>query len=405
MDRLYGDILPKDLILQLSLYLNYRDIWSLNDFSTKYKNICLAPDIWLYKIRTELVYSNDFINQYVYDVTNNTMKTLLPLNEKYMELKSRNSVDFGSEYFKKLEVVLYKAARSKDHNLARKLINYFTKWYQYFERDFAKEIIIGAISVANIDLVYDIMNKYLGASNKDYLRTHIVTMFGHGVIIQGYYEASQEIRNKINLQSYDVTPEFLAMEIFRINILTGLAAGNHLEELKSHNPDRTDPSLSYTLSDAANKNAAYDIINYYHFNNSEDLQTFVEYNGITDNINIKNISIYTLIFNGYIEYISNEKEEFYKKDLDYNYNLYLYIVDAIRRNHLDTVKRYANIIQQNINEWYYRTLLFESQFFENVLPETYEYIRSFYPDINSYITNKTKINMELRDHINKQHIL
>src|SRR5581483_1011819 len=125
MNRLYADILPKDLILQLSLYLNYRDIWQLCNLSSFYPNICFESDFWLNKIRNELGYNDDFIKEYVFDKQTNEKKTLLPLNEKYIELKSRNNIDFGSEYYLNSFILGHRASRVRDFDLAKELVLYF----------------------------------------------------------------------------------------------------------------------------------------------------------------------------------------------------------------------------------------------------------------------------------------
>ena len=81
-------LLP-ELLLELSLYFNYRD-------SVLYCDLWKCDvKFWLNKIRNELGYSNEFIKEYVYDNDTNTMKTLLPINEKYLELKARVGTDFG----------------------------------------------------------------------------------------------------------------------------------------------------------------------------------------------------------------------------------------------------------------------------------------------------------------------
>ena len=46
---------------------------------------CESPVFWINKISRELDYSSNFIKEYVYDNQTNTMKTLMPLNEKYLE--------------------------------------------------------------------------------------------------------------------------------------------------------------------------------------------------------------------------------------------------------------------------------------------------------------------------------
>src|ERR1700738_3636201 len=87
----FGKLLPKDLLLELGLYLNYRDIWGLIVLD---ENILFNPKLWINKIHEELGYDNEFIKQYVYNTSTEEKMTQLPLNEKYSELKSRKGVDF-----------------------------------------------------------------------------------------------------------------------------------------------------------------------------------------------------------------------------------------------------------------------------------------------------------------------
>src|SRR5581483_9737243 len=114
----YFIILPNELLLELSLYFNYRDTVLACDFLK-----CQSPQFWINKIRHELGYSNEFIREYVFD--NEQVKTLLPLNEKYLELKARKGTDFGTEFYQDVFVLTMYASRLKDFRLADELIHYF----------------------------------------------------------------------------------------------------------------------------------------------------------------------------------------------------------------------------------------------------------------------------------------
>lgn len=367
----YGDVLPKELILQLSLYLNYRDIWLLNDFSTIYRDICMAPDIWLYKIREELGYSNEFINQYVYDSINKTKKTLLPLNEKYIELKSRTRVDLGSEYYKTIDVLLYKASRIKDHKLARYLIDYFLKWYSGLKPLFTKLIITGAFSTGNTKLVYDIMRPYgVNSRSSNDLKNTFYAMIGLSSVIEGYYEAPKKIRETLNLKNYGVTASILSQ--LPTAMMIGLAAGNHLDELKALNPDPNNINLMYDLSMAANKSGAYDVINYYNFHHHGDIEIFVKYNGITDRIKISDIPIGILLSQGYAEYLPSNKE------------IINNLINALQYNHLDVIIHYTSVLKDFFNKYISQTNY--SHWPRTMLPTTYDYIKTYiYSNINSLI--------------------
>ena len=150
---LYLDIIPSELILELSLFLNYRDTILIS--KTLQVNRAELPIFWLNKIRKELGYSNEFIQENVYD--NGVMKTLLPLNEKYLELKARHSVDFGTERFCDMISLCERAARLKDFKFATELIHYLLNINQLIdsiaEWSILPYIIMGAMSVDNFGLV------------------------------------------------------------------------------------------------------------------------------------------------------------------------------------------------------------------------------------------------------------
>src|SRR5581483_6037315 len=116
----YFSLLPHELLLELSLYFNYLDTILVCEFLK-----CERIDLWLYKIEKELGYSTEFIREYVYDKTNKTVKTLLPINEKYLELKARKSVDFGTEFYQPQHIQVTRASRLNDFNFANKLTHYF----------------------------------------------------------------------------------------------------------------------------------------------------------------------------------------------------------------------------------------------------------------------------------------
>ena len=96
----YLSVLPKELILELFLYFNYRD--TISTCQILPNNVCESPSLWSHKINKELGYSTDFIKKYVYDTITQTLKTLLPINEKYLELKARNWQTLRQNFIKSM---------------------------------------------------------------------------------------------------------------------------------------------------------------------------------------------------------------------------------------------------------------------------------------------------------------
>lgn len=384
MAAFYGDILPNDLILQLALYLNYRDVWLLRYFGKVYENICFSPELWIYKIRNELGYDNKFIQEYVYDSTKGEKKTLLPINEKYMELKSRNSVDFGSENYVYLHILLYRASRLKDYNMARELVNYLMNLNLSYiiPKDSRIDAILGgATSVGNIQLIHDTITNYLHVEHINDLsyQDKILVM---NAIVKGYYEAPKSVRAKINLQDYDIN-DIVLRGISNFFIMAGLAAGNHLEELKTYNPDLTSLSLLMLLGESANEGAAYDVINYYKFNKSNNLDTLITYNGVTDKINISEVPFDILLESGYLEYSSLVKTP--------NFVPLITIIRTLIHNHLDTINHYVKLFRKDKDH------LVSS--LSDALPDTYEYFRLNILDVKPSDIYKKVVNIDLKEYL------
>lgn len=368
MDRFYGNLLPRDIVLELSLYLNYRDIWQLCQF---YPNICFSPDLWINKINKELRYSIEFIKQYVYDITTKQKKTLLPLNEKYMELKSRNNVDFGSEYYKSNDYLFYKASRIKDYKLAMDLMKYLIKYlnrlsYMVYS-DVLRIAITGAISVGNIDLAnYLLKLRHMNVNNAIFG----VLSSDAPDIVEGYYEASVSIREKINLTDFNIDADYI--EGNKQYVILGLTAGNHLEELKKFDSHiRSTYNVLNAMSQIAFMSGSIDVIKYY------DL---LQYRRQTPTLASRGVQYGTLlgadqpalIANGYLELIDFSQLE--TEDVE---NLKTAYMNALHYNHIDT-----NDALYNMDEELYSKNIFRynpSVGWIYLLPETYQFIKRMYP--------------------------
>lgn len=389
----YGSILPKDILLQLSTYLNYRDIWNLCILN---KAVCYTPDLWLYKIEHELNYTSEFIKQYVYNITTKRKITLLPLNEKYMELKSRNNVDFGSEYYKSLPVLLHRASRKKDFIYARQLVKYFLS--SSITLTYVDDIIIGAVSVGNIELMYDIIEKLTG-ERRPPLSDDIYSATIVDGIIQGYYESSTTIRDKINflLRDFNITPTVLQEK--RTAVLKGLAGGNYLEGLKRANIDPNDITLRLQIEQAALQNNSYFVINYYQIKRPVDIATIVDYIGMDAIANPLLVPIESLIENGYLEYIIQDKkrlDQFLEK-LKENPMTYAVLIRMIKNNHLDMLAYFVRTF--NI-KFPLRAKTNIAENTDNLLPETYMYLRkNIVPELTIILANVSELNPDLREYI------
>ena len=373
MRRNYGSILPKDILLNLGLYLNYRDIWNLCQLNA---NICFTPDLWIYKIQKELQYSADFVKQYVYNITSKQKITRLPLNEKYMELKSRNNVDFGSEYYKTLPVLLHRASRKRDFEYARQLIKYFLA--STITLTYVDEIIVGAVSVGNLELMYDIIERMTGHRQPpvetDEFRPIIVDS-----IIEGYYQSSMKTKEKMPslLSDFHITPELLKTK--QVPIIKGLAAGNHLEELKRQNIDLNDITLRLQLEHAAVQNNAYSVINYYQIKRPVDIAMVVDYVGIDAMADIALVPVESLVENSYLEYLILDKkklaaflEKLQRSPLASATLAYATLLRTIQNNHVDMLAYFVNVLNVKFPPNVQKKI---TENIDTLLPETYEYLK------------------------------
>lgn len=103
----YFSILPLELIKELACYLDHSATSSLLMMRTIDKDT-----IWKYKIINELGYKLD--------------ETVLPLDQKYLEIKALTNVDIGCEVFvKDITILVQRAAKIKDKKQRDNILNYF----------------------------------------------------------------------------------------------------------------------------------------------------------------------------------------------------------------------------------------------------------------------------------------
>lgn len=251
----YFSLIPNELLLELSLYFNYRD-------SILYCNIWKCNDIrfWLNKIRKELGYSDEFITEYVYDTRNNTMKTLLPINEKYLELKARKTADFGCEFYKNPDELFVYSSRLKDFSYADELTLYLLQIYKYRFPGFHQLkdgyliSIRGAIGVGNIQLADKLIQQSNGIrinlSDAD-----INTELQERIILGIYENGDLELLDYYNIDVKQITNDI---------VIEGLATGGHLDKLREYGPLVNADNL-YNAAQLGRKNIIHDfpqLLNY-----------------------------------------------------------------------------------------------------------------------------------------------
>ena len=374
MERLYGSIVPRDLLLELSLYLNYRDVWLLSGFD---KNICFTPPLWINKIRKELKFPRDFIYQYVYDSVTKQTKTLLPINEKYLELKSRNKVDFESNHYKNIDVLIYRTSRLKDYQLAKELTDYYLDIYGYHGDLIFRVIAEGATSVGNLDLVYYMIQKTLDQSMIQFVESsnpeESFENFGGSLmaanIIQGYYEAPKALRKQINLAQFNITTGDI--EKRKREIVLGLTAGNHLDELKTYDAYiRSRYGLLKDMALVAVEANSLDVIKFYKLlqqgNREQLIRRAINYGHIIDDSQV------AFIENGYLELIDFAKLEDIEAD-----ELKSAFMNALYYNHIDM----ANALYESDPEFYSKNIFKYNPHgnLNNTIPATDKFVKKLYP--------------------------
>lgn len=334
---LYLDILPSELLLELGLYFNYRDTVLACEFLK-----CERVDLWLHKIRHELGYSNDFIQKYVYD--GHTMKTLMPINEKYLELKARKGVDFGTEFYHNSHTLIIRSSRLKDFTLADELTTYLLKISEnqnetlsYFVEDYGRAL-SGAIGSGNMQLAMKLFNKWptLYGGQKAPALTQDITKG----IYEKYPNGSDELLKIFGLSERDLHYD---------DITQGLATGGHLEKLKTLSISPHEVYLLFMAFPLKQNN----IIEYYNLINlSIAADSLIVQSGALELLKyMKPQSEYTPGF--LLEYGYIDEMDKYDSDLEYDF-IEFTISTMLRYNHIDALdyvnRRFPNIVTEKIRQ-------------------------------------------------------
>ena len=221
----YFLLLPSDLILEQSLYLNYPET----------EQYCLVlqrktcDSIWQYKIKKELKYE--------------LPETVIPWSLKYLELKSIVGVDFGTEYFKDFNTIFMRAVRVKDKILRKELLTYFfniidrRRVDDAIYREWLENVIVGTIAMNDHDLYEFYLNK--AKDNKIYSYMNTLEVYGYAE--RGLDQLAKEM-NLSDLWKSDYL------------VSKGFARGGHLELLKKYLPDLNTGEFNSVLREAAQYN-------------------------------------------------------------------------------------------------------------------------------------------------------
>jgi len=137
---IYLNSLPFDLLRELSCYLNY----PTTNILLQLCNITNRDIIWKYKINKELNYEFE--------------KTVLPLDQKYLQVKVQTDIDIGCEVFlRDLSLAYYKVGKKSDIIERQELLDYLQNLpiIQSMEEIRSCEIalLIGALETNNKDLI------------------------------------------------------------------------------------------------------------------------------------------------------------------------------------------------------------------------------------------------------------
>lgn len=321
----YLRILPNELLLNLSLYLNYIETILACEFLK-----CEQVDLWLYKIRQELGYSNDFINEYVYDKQNNITKSLLPINEKYLELKARKGVDFGTEFYQSAKILIMRASRLRDFQLANTLTMYLLTINKIdSNNEYYLDALQGTIAVGNFALTNRIIN--LIRTDYPYLAVDLKE-----AIIKGIYENGDlSLLDTFGVKNSEVETKY---------IIPGLAAAGNLDQLKKYTITRDDERYYAWRGQGIMTNAVYlgrkNIIDYYKLNETDVFPAQVIMSGyinllhdITKSSHAdQNRILVHLVARGYLEEI-----EKYRDLLIPSHTIKNIIRLVLNHNHLDVL--------------------------------------------------------------------
>lgn len=202
----YLELLPKDLINLLCCYLNVREIETLC-FSPKINYLCKTDEVWKFKIELEFPYIPAQYRQ----------SQLLTPRNKYIELKSIRSVDYGSDYFTRLEEYIRRASRVPDRKMAKELLEPYYGEMIKFQME-------GAASRNDQQMIANLLN-----------RVKLQSPFLDSVQI-GYGEARKLDELLIAMNLFTSNPATSPARLFS-NVLKGTVGSGDIEALHKYESD------------------------------------------------------------------------------------------------------------------------------------------------------------------------
>lgn len=226
----YFSVLPRELLLELSLYFNYRDSILHCGIIGQQCDV----KFWVYKIKYELGYNDEFIREYVYDGIDQTVKTLMPINEKYLELKARRGVDFGTEFYNNMINLIILSSRLKDTNYAIELTMYLLKIAElrHPELDSIRNIyqvaIRGIVSMGRIDFADQLIDQFYNVVNKSSTQTHEPNLaydFNNYIVMGIYENGDLDLLNHYGINRQNIDTDY---------IIKGLSISGSVEKLRPY---------------------------------------------------------------------------------------------------------------------------------------------------------------------------
>ena len=360
----YLSLLPNELLLELSLYFNYRD-------SILYCDIWKCDlKFWLNKIQKELGYSDEFIREYIYDTSTNTMKTLMSINEKYLELKVRSKADFGTELYQFMDYLFVSSSRLKDFQYADELTLYLLYIYKYRHPaeliDAYSTAARGAISVDNINLADKVINQYYEVKRELSTMSIERDIFTHftSPIVSGIYEnGNLDLFDHYNINEKNVEVD---------QVIKGLATGGHLEQLRQYEGLLNTSNL-LNAAQLGHSNIIYhyqwllnepriiaSLINFGHLQPLPSIRNLSK--------NIQEIAIKEFIENGYIEELI-KYQDLITVDIAKN-GIWI----CLLYNHIDTVNFLYKLYPKEIKTTIKTKIIFNLNLIYNMTISTFEYL-------------------------------
>lgn len=148
----YFDLLPLDLVYEQALFLNIAETEAYSES----QRCRLSQDrLWDRKIQGELGIPREYYRD-----------SIMPRKEKFIELKSRTSVEYGSERYLPMAKCLGRAVRLRDRKLAREMVEYFRSNNTRLNNDVVYSLIVEGATARNDEQL--LSNNRLGGVIHDY---------------------------------------------------------------------------------------------------------------------------------------------------------------------------------------------------------------------------------------------